>query len=404
MLESRYTQLVAFLKAHEGLWLSPILPCWPASRAGFPEPWLAYVSTLLIEDQRAFENGQLIAGMPDGLAQIIHQAAGHCKIETFEECWPLNSQDVQGLTLKKQHEISRLLAFLACETQSVTHAVDIGGGMGHLARLCVKYFQWDFHSIDRDRALQDKGRWWIKRRRDGDRERLKFVLAELSNQANPEIDGLLALKQTLSLGLHTCGALALNQFQRSLRSEVIINFGCCFDKMDPASDLNRSQLAQRLNLPWSQAALFLATRSRQGLTREEFALLRRVNDYRFALDLWFRRHYPERGFVVAGDAPKALYAQDFASYAHDRLTKLKMPHNFTAHDFSIFYEDDIIQKDIAALFAAHLIRDLMARPLELAILLDRGLWLAEQGLEVRLIEIFDRRQSPRNIAIIARPS
>ncbi|MBC7530730.1 MAG: methyltransferase [Oligoflexus sp.] len=400
-LDERYREIIGFLKPFESLWLGSILPRWPESRTSFPEAWLSFLGSQSFEDQRAFEDERPIPGMPEDLALLLERAGRVCELESVDEAWSLADIDVQGLNLKKQHEISRLLPLLASEGKEIERAVDIGGGMGHLARLCVKNFAWDFHSIDRDPALQDKGRWWLNRSRGLDKAKLSFVNAEFSEQADPRVDALFNGEKSLSLGLHTCGGLALSQFRKSLASSLIVNFGCCYDKMNLSEDVNRSALALELNLPWSQSSLFLATRSRKGLSVAEFALMKRVNEYRFAIDLLFRKLYPHLGFVVAGDASKVLYAGDFSRYVIDRFARCKLELSLTADELNAYFASDVIQKEIAAIFAAHMLQNLFARPLELAILHDRALWLSEQNYSVRLVQVFDREQSPRNVAIVA---
>ncbi|MBC7660733.1 MAG: methyltransferase [Chitinophagaceae bacterium] len=400
--EARYRALISFLLRHQSIWFQSILQNWPASQEAYPEAWLAWIEGLDADDQRAFGDEQRVEGMPTDLLALLRTCAEFCEWNQLLEMHRLDDLDIQGLNLKKQHEIQRLLPLLAREAGGIKHAVDIGGGMGHLARLCVKTFGWTFHSIDKDAVLQEKGRWWLKRSRGLDREKLRFVNATFSDQAAPDIDRLFAEPSTLSLGLHTCGPLALSQFQKSLESRTLVNFGCCYDKMDRTRDLNQSRTAKELNLPWSQAALFLATRSRKGMTDEEFTLLKRVNAYRFSFDLYIRQQWPELGFVIAGDAPKALYLGSFATYALDRITHLKLDHEPTGDVLESFYRSPSIQKEATAIFAAHLIRNLFARPLEIAILLDRALWLEEHGFAVELLQVFDRQLSPRNIALVAR--
>lgn len=394
---------MSFLKAYEGLWLNSILPRWPFARDAFPEAWLSFLASRSFEEQRAVEDELAIPGMPQDLERLVTWAHEVSQLESVDvsESWNLADIDVQGLNLKKQHEISRLLPLLKCEGQGIERAVDIGGGMGHLARLCVKNFEWDFHSIDRDQALQEKGRWWLNRSRGLDRSKLSFVAAEFSERVDPEVDPLFDGDKTLSLGLHTCGALALSQFRKSLASSLIVNFGCCYDKMNLKEDLNRSGLARQAGLSWSQSALFLATRSRKGLSIEEFRLMKRVNEYRFAIDLLFRKLFPDSGFVVAGDASKALYAGDFAAYAIDRFRRCRLSLSLDAQELNAYFASGPVQEEVAAIFAAHILQNLFARPLELAILHDRALWLSEQGYSVKLVQVFDREISPRNIALVA---
>ena len=61
-----------------------------------------------------------------------------------------------------------------------------------------------------------------------------------------------------------------------------------------------------------------------------------------------------------------------------------------------------VQAEVFAIFAAHLIRNAFARPLEILLILDRALWLREKGFETQIQAIFDRRLSPRNLSLIAR--
>lgn len=401
-LAKQYRELAAFLKGHENAWLHPILPDWPRSRANYSEGWLLALGNASLEEQMLFEDVQVYPGMPEDLRALVEAAGSLTVMDSVKDEWPLDMVDLQGLNLKKQHEIQRLLPLLSREAAGLENAVDIGGGMGHLARICVKNFHWNFHSIDRNPELQEKGRWWRERSRTIDKSKLNFVEAEFSDKADEAVDALFAREKSLSIGLHTCGPLALSQMKKSLKSSLIVNFGCCYDKMDLSKDLNRSVLARELGLTWSKPSLFLATRGRKGMTVEEFALLKRVNDYRFAIDLFFREKYPELGFVIAGDAPKALYAEDFSVYALTRFEKLGMARKHTAEELLAFYERPGIQEEIRALFAAHMIQNVFARPLELAILIDRALWLEEQGFAVKALEVFDRDASPRNIAIIAR--
>ena len=397
-MESHYAELHKTLKAWQPIWADSILQNWPSSHAHFPKAWLSCLQNLSHEDLRSFANGEVLPVLPEDLRSLTRDLKAFEYPEVRNKA-SLDEQECQGLNRKKQHEIESLLPLLEEQRACVTQAVDIGGGIGHLARICVKRFGWTFHSIDRDLALQEKGRWWLKRSRDLDRSRLIFVAAEF-RQEPQDLDQLFTAPETLSLGLHTCGSLAVAQLRKSLESRRVINFGCCFDKTR-AQDLNLSQLAQSDPIPWNPSSLFLATRGRGELSDAEFRLLRRVNDYRFALDRLFRQRFPEQGFLIAGDAPKALYLGDFAYYANDRLPRLGLG-AMSAPELESFYAEVQTQDEIFAIFSAHLIRSLFARPLEILLILDRALWLREQGFATEVRAVFDRKLSPRNLALIGR--
>jgi hypothetical protein len=393
-----HQRLFAFLKRYETIWGHSILQNWPRSRVHFPSDWLKSVARLSPERLHAFTNGEAASDLHNDLQTLLAEAQSFELIVSGEEM-PLDPIEAQGLNEKKQHEARRLLPVLAQLGSELTGAVDIGGGVGHIARLCVKRFGWRFHSIDQDQTLHAKAEWWLKRSRGFDRSKLSFVTACVSDDSD-ELDALFSHPQTLSLGLHTCGSLAHAQFRKSLKSDLIVNFGCCFDKTRP-HDLNLSTHAKQHPIAWNSASLFLATRGRSSLDATEFALLRRVNDHRFALHLLLQISHPEKGFLIAGDAPKSLYQQPFATYANDRLAKLGLSQR-PKDELEDFYRK--AQGEVLEIFAAHCIRAIFARPLELLILSDRALWLQEKGLHAELRAVFDRDLSPRNIAIIARRS
>ncbi len=397
-VKAAYTSLRAFLSSYQTIWQDSILQNWPESGQNYPKSWIERLASLETEDLRAFANLIPQNQFGEDLNQLIAKAESHdFLVRTANK--ELSLADVQGLTEKKQHEVSRLLALIEDQSEGIERAVDLGGGVGHLARLCIKYFGFSFQSIDRDEKLQEKGRFWLKRTRNFPREKLEFILGNCSAD-DATLDAHFQGAKLLSLGLHTCGSLAVTQMQKSRDAKALINFGCCFDKTS-LKDLNLSQLAKLDPIPWNQSSLFLATRSRKALSIKEFTLLRRVNDYRFALDLYLRKEYPEKGFLIAGYAPKALYESDFATYAQDRLQRLHLRADEDAK-LNAFFTSQEIQREIFVIFAAHLIRNIFARPLELLIILDRALWLEEAAWKVDIEAVFDRDISPRNLAIIAR--
>ncbi|WP_255442809.1 methyltransferase [Corallococcus sp. Z5C101001] len=311
----------------------------------------------------------------------------------------LTVAETQGLSVKKTHELERVLALLAPRARFIHQAVDIGGGMGHLARLCTRTFGWTFHSIDRDAALQDKGRRWLTRNPPPGRDTLCFIQASVEDGLQPRIDPLFSGQDRASIGLHTCGPLALTQLRKSQDAGFVLNIGCCYDKLEAPRDYPVSRLGGVNPLPFTSHALALTTRGRQHKTEEEFARMKRVYAWRFAFDLLSRRCFPEHGFVRAGDAPRALYAGPFSVYALDRMERLGLDSGMTAAELDAF--EVSVRAETRDLLLCHLLRDRFARALEVVLILDRALLLEELGFQVELLQLFDPRLSPRNLALIA---
>lgn len=398
-LQERLSALTDLLRPWSELWSRSILQNWPEAGAAYPESWLPYAESLDEEGERRLDDGELPGKPPRSLHSLVLELRELTALPWHEGVQRLTTADAQGLNAKKVHEIERVLSLLGPRIKTIRQAVDIGGGMGHLARLCVRTFDWTFHSIDRDAALQEKGREWLRRARDLPREKLCFIHSSVEDRPQSEIDGLFSGQNRASIGLHTCGALALTQIRKSQKAGLLLSFGCCYDQMEATRDYPVSHFGKTHALPITRRALFLATRGRHHKSETEFALMKRVYAQRFALHLLLRRKFPSLGFVRAGDAPKRLYAESFAVYARDRLDRLRLDVGMTEAELDAF--ELSARPETRRIFLCHLLRDRFARALELVILLDRALLLEEMGFQAELLQVFEPRLSPRNIALIA---
>jgi hypothetical protein len=398
--QARLEALTHHLRPWSPLWSRSILQGWPGTGAAFPEDWRAYARTLDEAGERRLDQGERVGVPPPSLDSLLDALQELTALPWHEGRHALTVTQTQGLSAKKVHELERVLALLAPRTRSIRQAVDIGGGMGHLARLCARTFGWTFHTLDRDAALQDKGRRWLaKTRPPGGGDTLCFIHASVGDGLQPDIDPLFSGRDRASMGLHTCGPLALTQLRKSQEAGFVLNIGCCYDKLELPRDYPASRFGSAHPLPFTPHALALATRGRPHKTEAEFARMKRVYAWRFAFDLLARRCFPERGFVRAGDAPRALYDGPFARYARDRLEHLGLDPGMTDAELDAF--EVSARAETRELLLCHLLRDRFARALEVVLLLDRALLLEELGFQVELLQLFDPGLSPRNIALVA---
>ncbi|NRD57376.1 MULTISPECIES: methyltransferase [Corallococcus] len=397
--QARLEALTHQLRPWSPLWSRSILQGWPGSGAAFPEDWLAYARSLDEAGERQLDQGVLVGAPPPSLAALVGALQELTALPWHQGAHPLTVAQTQGLSVKKTHELERVLALLAPRTRFIQQAVDIGGGMGHLARLCARTFGWTFHSIDRDAALQDKGRRWLGRTPSPGEDTLSFIEASVEDGPQPRIDPLFSGRDRASIGLHTCGPLALTQLRKSQGAGFVLNIGCCYDKLEAPRDFPVSRFGGAHPLPFTPHALALTTRGRHHKTEVEFARMKQVYAWRFAFHLLSRQRFPERGFVRAGDAPRALYAGRFAAYARDRLERLCLDANMTDAELEAF--EVSVRAETRDLLLCHLLRDRFARALEVVLLLDRALLLEELGFQVEFLQLFDPRLSPRNLALIA---
>ncbi|WP_163861648.1 methyltransferase [Myxococcus eversor] len=397
--QARLEALTHQLRPWSSLWSRSILQGWPGSGTAWPEDWLAYARSLDEAGERRLDQGELVGAPPPSLGALLAALQELTALPWHEGLHALTVSETQGLSTKKTHELERVLALLAPRTRFIHQAVDIGGGMGHLARLCARTFGWTFHSIDRDAALQDKGRRWLTKTRSPVGDTLCFIQASVEDGLQPQLDPLFTGRDRASIGLHTCGPLALTQLRKSQEAGFVLNVGCCYDKLETPRDYPVSHVGGAHPLPFTPHALALTTRGRPHKTDAEFARMKRVYAWRFAFALLTMRHFPERGFVRAGDAPRALYDGRFALYALDRLERLGLEPRMTDVELDAF--EVSVRAETRDLLLCHLLRDRFARALEVVLLLDRALLLEELGFQVELLQLFEPRLSPRNLALIA---
>ncbi|WP_338863262.1 methyltransferase [Myxococcus stipitatus] len=397
--QARLEALTHQLRPWSSLWSRSILQGWPESVAAYPEDWRAYARSLDEVGERRLDQGALVDVPPASLSALLRALEELTALPWHEGLHPLSVTQRQGLSDKKTHELERVLSLLGPRTRFIRQAVDIGGGMGHLARLCARTFGWTFHSIDRDAALQDKGRRWLARTRPSGGDTLCFIQASVEDGLQPRIDPLFSGEDRVSIGLHTCGPLALTQIRKSQGAGIVLNIGCCYDKLEVPRDYPVSGVGSAQPLLFTPHALALTTRGRPWKTDAEFARMKRVYAWRFAFHLLSKRHFPEQGFVRAGDAPQRLYDGPFGVYALDRLARLGLDTGMTDAQLDAF--EVSVRAETRELLLCHLLRDRFARALEVVLLLDRAMLLEELGFQVELLQLFDPRLSPRNLALIA---
>jgi hypothetical protein len=137
------------------------------------------------------------------------------------------------------------------------------------------------------------------------------------------------------------------------------------------------------------------------MERDVYETKERVKYYRYALHLFLMKHFNNKYFTDVGEVHIRTYWNPFADYIRSRLVELKLEHSFTDEDFEKFYHDPALQKELRTMWICNLIRWQLGRVLEVYLLIDRCLYLQEQGYDVEIEQYFTESLSPRNIGILA---
>jgi len=392
VLLQRFQALDAFLLAHQGLWRPkpftlPELP-WEAEHRELAT-WLRGRD---LEQADAAHNQPERLPAPAPFPELANRAAQLSEVEDLPSHplprLPAQFQvDVPG---RKWQQIEAFASRLDFATPSVQW-LDWCAGKGHLGRLLAHGGQ-PLLSLERDLALVDDGQ------RLSDRLGLRAMHVEQDVLAGGAAR-YLQPGQT-AVALHACGDLhvQLLRLAASKRCRQLAVAPCCYNRIasEHYQPLSTAAGASRLKLDQDDLRLPLAETVTAG------ARVRRQRDNsmarRLAFDLLQRELRGEDSYLPVPSVPADWLHKPFADYCRD-LAALKGLPRPAERDWSALEAQG--WRRLAEVRNLELVRGLFRRPLELWLLLDRALFLVEQGYRVRLGRFCASQVTPRNLLILA---
>ncbi len=305
---------------------------------------------------------------------------------------------------KKQHEIRRLAPHVhdLYHTLGVREVVDVGGGIGLFAQTMNNNYQLPVTSVDMNAEFQRTGRLRHAKNARDPKNIVRYLNMKVEDGG--DFEKLLG-ENVLPVGLHTCGPLAVDIIRAGAHAKVpgLVNFGCCYQTLDTRSDFQNISTFAQHNAPlWlNQFALTLSCRAHRKMDEKTYDLKLKVKLYRYAVHILLTDHYGLANVLSLGNSPHSLYERPFSSYALEQLRRLSVKASHTELELDNFFAQENVQRTIHRMIAAGLIRNALGRVLELYLLLDRAIYLEENGYDVSVAEFFDEHVSPRNIGITA---
>lgn len=398
----RFNQLYNALRAFEPIWQHEVINRYPDHLECFPEEWVEQLRKLGPSELFALEHGNAAQLLPKGTLKEYYcqfQELSKLAQRTLQPLDTFNAHAFMRIKGKKRHEIENVCSLLHiyCGGEKKHHGVDFAGGMGNLAMVLAKYLRLPMTSLDVDGKLQATGKKKYAAYLPPDAAPLEFIQTDiLALDSLPPLHDL-----TFSIGLHTCGGLARAQLQLSAQATIptILNFSCCYYKMQE-HDYFLSSQAQALPMRLSTYARTLASRSPR-FFQQDYYNWKRVKLYRYLIHLFLFHQLGITEFKALGNSPAKLYQGAFAEYGLEQLSRLGLVNEASQGALEEFARNARWQKIANDLILMNIIRSFSARPLELLILFDRGLFLEEYGYEVSLQCCFEPQLSPRNVAILA---
>lgn len=405
----RFLQISEFLETHRRLWEGEVIFHYPNILDFYPIDWIEMLESL---DEKTLWQVDCLSNF--SLISETDMGKWMSEIADLSKVSPIDPPETQNLPDwafnkvkgKKRHEIlilSEVFKELQ-QTKPFSHLVDIGGGVGHLARVMAHYKSIECISLDINEEFQTLGQKRLEKYpKPNDAKDVRFITHDFTNELEKDLTKAIFTKESFSLGLHTCGPLALRHIDCAINHKTrgLLNFGCCYNRLNPETDNNISTFAKENGVLGMDTYTFtLASRGHASMTLEDFKHKRRVKEYRYALHLYFYKEMGIEEMLPVGDSHHREYWGDFSDYAIKKIDKLGMQTSWNKEDFENFYHSKEIQRDLSHLFMANIIRWQIGRVLELYILLDRANYIEEKGLKVELKQFFDENQSPRNIGLL----
>lgn len=407
--KNQYLELRRLLLLRQKIWSKEVLLDFPNSLSDYPEEWLQELAQLSHYDLWKIDARRPLENQNSAFMGHIREIKRSTQLpqKKYQHFLSLPSWAFSRVKQKKQHEISILAQALKDikNERSFQTLVDIGGGVGHFSRIMAHYFTTPTICVERDARLHELGKQRLEKYPiPKDAGKLDFVALDFQGHIEQERElKTLFQKDHLTLGLHTCGPLAVRHIeaQAHFRAKGLLNFGCCYAKITESKDLCLSQHAKKNPVDLNSYALTLATRSHTEMSYADFCLKEKVKYFRYALALLLKEEFGVDDFVSVGDSPARDYLSFFSRYASQKISLLGLNSTKNPSMWDKFYRRFSTQKTLQKMFHADIIRWQYGRALELVILLDRAVYLEEQGHQVELIEFFDEKLSPRNIGLLA---
>ena len=289
---------------------------------------------------------------------------------------------------RKRIQVFALVAALRQIAQRKARVVDVGCGAGHLTRTVAERWGRGALGVERNHDLIEQAR----------------TLAELANVQFQELDvfqGELKLEpDDFVVGLHACGEVADVALQAAVSANASVAFvSCCLQKLRGDTRVPLSRLGEARGLAMGRDVLGLSNLSsrQQGVevSLEETMGARRV---RHALRLLLQ----SRGLQLEpGDEMRGLNRRrarhGLESIAPDALSMRGLP---PATPAELHECEHRAREQFEVIRRLSLPRNLLARLVECAIVMDRAAFLRENGYEVAVATVFDEEVSPRNLVVV----
>ncbi|WP_043308049.1 methyltransferase [Pseudomonas sp. ML96] len=391
-LRERFQALDDFLVAHQHLWRpKPFVHLVQPWAAEHPE-LAAWLSARSLEQAEAEHNHPELLPAPAPFPELAQQATALTALGEHPER-PLGALpqrlnvDVPGRKWQQIEAFAGRLQF----RQQPTHWLDWCSGKGHLGRLLAQGGQ-QLTCLEYDPQLVETGQQLS--------DRLHLPATHLLQDVLAADAGLQLHAEHSPVALHACGDLhvRLLQLASAAGCTQLAVAPCCYNRITAEHYQALSTPAQASGLQLSHDDLRLPLAETVTAGQRQRRQRNQSMARRLAFDLLQRQQRCVDDYLPTPSLPVSWLDKDFATYCRD-LAGLKGVELHDAIDWPSL--EAAGWQRLAQVRNLELLRSLFRRPLELWLLLDRALFLEEQGYRVRLGTFCPYQLTPRNLLLLA---
>ncbi|WP_278406104.1 methyltransferase [Pseudomonas rhodesiae] len=387
-VKAHFQALDAFLIEHQGLWKPrPFTHRQLGWESRHPElaHWLRQRS---LDDAETSHNTPYDLPAPAPFAQLAAQARQLSAVDKLPtQPLPLARHrlnvDVPGRKWQQIEAFGAALSF----AQAPTHWLDWCAGKGHLGRRLLQTAQ-QLTCLEYDPALIAAGQALSDHHGLPATHRLQDVMAGVTLSA-----------EHTPVALHACGDLhvRLLQLASAQGCKQLALAPCCYNRISaltyqPLSEAGRASTLQLsvedLGLPLSETV----TAGKRVRQQRDTSMARRLG-----FDQLQRQLRGCDEYLPTPSLPTAWLSVPFADYCR-ALANLK---GLSTGEQDWAALEAYGWARLAEVRNLELVRGLFRRPLEIWLVLDRALFLTEQGYRVELGSFCDAALTPRNLMVLA---
>ena len=265
-------------------------------------------------------------------------------------------------------------------------------GKGHLGRMLAFNGAPSVHSIELQSHLCEQGQ----------KSAQQQGLAMQFSQADVLTDNTQDFfnPQTHAVALHACGALHQTFMHQASAAKVTqISFSpCCYHLFTENNYQAMSEQAKRSALNLTHRDLKLALQETVTAPSRVGKVRKTEVEWRLGFDALRKSLTGESAYVSVPSVNKAIFSDSFESFCKWAADKkaLKLPKDIDYNKFLLIGQ---ARKKITE--RVELVRHVFRRAIEVWLVLDRALYLQQQGYNVSVSTFCEKQLTPRNILILA---